>query len=133
MKVNYYYLFVVAAFVSALFFTSCQSNKITPGQQIALEGFTDLSLALVVSENPQFEAYALAVSEIVRTRDLTPDTLDASLASFLADNVKEEHVVRVSLVFNALRTTYRRYYDAKRIELEPVMVQDAIADQLLNS
>jgi len=124
---------MAVALIGILSFTSCQTNDITPGQQIALEGFTDLSLALVVSENPQFESYALAVSEIVRTKDLTPDTLDAALASFLADNVSEGHVVRVSLVFNALRTTYRRYYDAKRIELEPIMVQDAIADQLVNS
>lgn len=119
--------FFAAAAILAM--PACQTTEAQRG--FLIQTGTDVGLALLVSETPEFAPYASAVAELIKTRDLTPETLEASFAAYKANEVDAEDAPRVSLILDLISQNYRAYYEARAVPLEPETYAESVAEQLV--
>ena len=123
------YLLTTLLSFASLFAISCETTNNLQRDFLVQTG-TDVGLALLVSETPEFAPYANAVAEIIRTRDLKPDTLDASFQAYKETEVSDEDLARVSIILDLISRNYRNYYEAKAVPMEPEVYADVVASQL---
>lgn len=121
---------LLVAAIAITYLSSC--HTLTENQQLLANTVADVGVAYVAAQNPEFTPYASAVSDIVRTRGLTPDALDLALDTYVQDNVSEEDSPGVVAVIRVVKASYRRYYDKNNVEvvISNENLQDSLAESL---
>ena len=108
--------------------TQC-ATLTTEDKQFLVEAGTDIALAVVLTQAPQFEPYAAAVAEVLRTKDLDPETLDQTLERLLNDQVAPEDRADYEAVIAVISRQYRAYH-ARRVTVTPEDFANSIALQI---
>lgn len=117
--------------VAALLGTTTQcATPLSPGdKQFLVEAGTDAALAVVLIQAPEFEPYAAAVSELLRTKGLTPKTLNRTLDHLVATEVDEDDRAGVDIVLAVIKRQYAAYHQRK-VAVEPDEYAESIAQQI---
>lgn len=123
---------IMIALIGALLVLGTQTQcttLTTDDKQFLVEAGTDIALAVVLTKAPQFEPYAAAVAEVLRTKNLEPDSLDRTLAQLIETQVAPEDRADVEAVVAVISRQYRAYH-ARKVTVTPEDFANSIALQI---
>lgn len=114
-------------------FAGCASFKDPDVQRFIVSTGTDMAVAGVIAKHPEFTPYAEAVSQIIKTGNLTPDGLDSALDLFVisvAADASKEQLDSLFAVTNVIKRNYRLYFKSRKVEMLPGDYALSLSDQL---